>query len=107
MMLVACIVEARVHGTRRVQTIISRQDDGVEVRIANQPRPGGSRRGRGHGGQDIRALAASLPGAGELFRGPTDRSFVGGRPVGELFGVRFTFTASDTSGGAGTTRTRL
>ena len=106
-LLVACIVEARVHGTRRVQTILARDGDTVEVRIANQPDPAGSRRGRGRGAREIGRLAAELPGAGELFRGPTDRTFVGGRPVGELFGVRFTFTASDTPRRASTTRTRL
>ncbi|MCA1682513.1 MAG: hypothetical protein LC685_00685, partial [Actinobacteria bacterium] len=103
-LVVACVVEARVYGMRRVQTIISGADHAIEVRIANQPNPNPPRRrGRGRGGQTIRALAESLPGARDLFRGPTDQSFVGGRPAGELFGVRFTFTVGNTPAGAGAT----
>ncbi|HEX4364573.1 MAG TPA: hypothetical protein VHZ75_08495, partial [Solirubrobacteraceae bacterium] len=96
-LLVACIVEARVHGTRRVQTIVSGERRRIEIRIANQPNPGGSRTGRGRGSREIHSLASKLPGPGELFRGLTDRGFVGGRGAGTLFGVRFTFTVSDTA----------
>lgn len=107
-LLVACIVEARVHGTRRVQTILSRDGDTVEVRVANQPNPRGSRRGRGRGVREIQALAGSLPGATALFRGATDRAFVGANGEGVLFGVSFTFTVSDTAAGAARdTRTGL
>jgi hypothetical protein len=95
-LLVACIVEARVHGARRVQTIVRRSGDAVEVRVANQPNPQGSASGGGRGGREILRLAHSLPGAGEVFRGRTDRGFVGAHGDGELFGVRFTFTVSDT-----------
>jgi hypothetical protein len=95
-LLVACIVEARVHGTRRVQTIVRRIDDSIEIRVANQPDPSGSASGGGHGGQEIRRLAGRLPGAGDVFRGSTDRSFIGARGDGELYGVRFTFSVGDT-----------
>ena len=71
-LLVACIVEARIHGMRRVETIVRREDGRVEVRIANELRPGaGHHRGRGRGGRRIVALARSLPGGGDPFRGHT------------------------------------
>jgi hypothetical protein len=95
-LLVACIVEARVHGTRRVQTIISGDAACVEIRVANQPRPDGSQRGGGRGGREIERLARSLPGAGEPFRGSTDRAFARWGGSGDVFGVRFTFDAGDT-----------
>jgi hypothetical protein len=92
----ACIVEARVHGTRRVQTIVSRRADVIEVRIANPPNPSGSIGGGGHGGREIERLARGLPGARELTRGVTDRSFIDAAGRGVLFGVRFQFTVVDT-----------
>ncbi len=101
-LLVACIVEARVHGARRVQTIVQRAEGRIEFRVANQPSPEPTRRrGRGRGGRTVTALAAALPGSGELFRGPTNYAFVGRQPAGVLFGVRFSFTASDTPPDAG------
>ncbi len=96
-LLVACIVEARVHGSRRVRTIVARDGDRIEIRISNPPAPGERRGGRGRGARTIRALAERLPGAGDLFRGSTDYSFVGRRPAGELYGVRFSFTVGDTA----------
>ena len=95
-LLVACIVEARVHGTRRVQTIVRRINDAIEIRVANQPNPSGSASGGGRGDREIRRLAGRLPGAGDVFRGRTDRSFIGARGDGELYGVRFTFSVGDT-----------
>jgi hypothetical protein len=92
-LLIACVVEARVHGTRRVETVVRREGDRVEVRIANEPRSTPGHSGRGRGGRRIRMLAQALPGGGEPFRGMTDRSFVGRPGALELFGVSFSFTA--------------
>ena len=91
-LLIACIVEARVHGTRRVETIVHRDGSRIEVRIANEPRSGSGHSGRGRGGRRIRRLARSLPGGGDPFRGKTDRSFLGKPGTLELFGVSFAFT---------------
>lgn len=94
-LVIACVVEARAHGTRRVETIARLAGDRVEIRIANEPRPGPGHRGRGRGGKRIRELALALPGADEPFRGPTTRAFVDKPGSLELFGVRFSFTLSD------------
>ncbi len=107
-LLVACIVEARVHGTRRVQTILRQEGTQIEVRVANAPNPQATHSGRGRGRREISALARCLPGGEEPFRGLTDRAFVGARGDGELFGVRFAFTVGDTPPRAsGATRARV
>ena len=101
-LLRACIVEARVHGMRSVQTVVTRTAGRIELRIANEPNPQPrARRGRGRGATTIALLAARLPGSGDFARGPTDYSFIGGRPAGSLFGVRFSFTVGDTPPRAG------
>jgi hypothetical protein len=106
-LLVTCIVESRVHGARMVQTIVRRDGDTIEVRIANMPNPEGSHSGGGHGGREIQRLARALPGGGDAIRELTDRSFIGAAGQGVLFGVRFTFTVGDTHArGEGARQTR-
>lgn len=90
-LLKACVVEARVHGVRRVETVVGLAGDRVEIRIANEPARRAQHEGRGRGSKLIATLAQRLPGGRETFRGLTDRSFIGKRGSLQLFGVGFSF----------------
>jgi hypothetical protein len=90
-LIVACIVEARVHGTRRVETLVRRDGERVEIRIANEPREVAVHRGHGRGGKRIAALARALPGGEDPFRGDTTRAFLDRPGSLALFGVGFSF----------------
>jgi hypothetical protein len=93
-LVIRCAMEARVHGSGEVETLLRVEEEQLVLRVANAEAPRPAPSGRGRGRRELTSLARSLPGGDLTRRERVDSRFIDGTGAYELFGTEIRFDMS-------------